>query len=160
MSKGIRASVQANFIAMSTARLNGEFGEITNTLSPGNVKFRRAVCDAAVKDFGISLPSAGSAYNAAFQFCKVNHPELVVGLGRAQDKIGGRKRKNADPLAAEAGNVTPVEEVLVTLVKVKDGSVFATDLTVEEANSLIAEHAAKRNKPKLQIQEVSTEVTA
>lgn len=160
MSKGIRSLALATFIEMAAKRVAGEFGATEHTLSEGNVKFRRAVCDHLVDTFGISLKSAGSAYNAAFQACKVTHPELVVNLGRAADKIGGRKRKNADPVVAEAGNVTIVNEDLVTVVKQKDGSVFAENLTRADADALIALHAKQRNKPNLMLQVTETEATA
>lgn len=158
MSKGIRAAALTTFIAMSAQRIAGEFGETTNTLSIGNVKFRRAVCDKLVADFGITLPNAGSAYNSAFQHCKKHNPELVVNLGRAADKIGGRKRKNADPVAENAGNVSVVEETY-TVLKQKDGSVFAEGLTLEAANDMIALHAKQRNKPNLVLQEAEVEAT-
>ena len=159
MSKGIRAAALTTFIALSAQRLAGEFGETTETLSPGNVKFRRAVCDKLVADFKITLVSAGSAYNAAFQHCKKHNPELTVNLGRAADKIGGRKRKNADPVVAEAGNLSVVNEDLVTLVKVKDGSVFAEGLTRAAADEMIALHAKQRNKPNLMEQVAEVEAT-
>jgi len=153
MSKGIRVAVKAKFIELAAKRVAGEFGATENTLSEGNVKFRRAVCDFAVEQFGISLKSAGSAYNAAFQACKVEQPELTVNLGRAADKIGGRKRKVTDPVDANVGTVNVVNEVdLFTVVRAKDQEVIAEGLTRELAEELIAKNA-KARKAKLVIAE-------
>lgn len=159
MAKGIRPAVRAEFIKLSVARLSGEFGDIGNgTLSIGNIGFRKAVMDFQISTFGSNVASAATAYNEAKDHTSKVYPELVAGLGREADKKGGRKpgSKNAGAATAE----TTVEEVAApvvqavqtyTVVRVKDGEVQGSDLTLEAANAMI-EKAVKGKKAKLAIQ--------
>ena len=90
----VRQAVKAQFITLAAARLAGEFGEINGkTICAGNKAFRKTITAYAEAEFGVSHASACTAYNFALQYCKTNHPELVVGLGRADDKKGGRPKK-------------------------------------------------------------------
>lgn len=84
MDKGIRPFVNAKFIELNTAR---KAGTLTNT------QFRKHVMCAAMEAFGITLASAATHYNHAFQAMKKATPAEVEGLGRPDDKKGGRKRK-------------------------------------------------------------------
>lgn len=96
MDKGIRPACNAKFLAELPSRVNTR---------EGNVAFRKNVMAAVMEDFGITLASAATHYNHAF----INAKEvaktdaviegLLVGLGRPEDKKGGRKPK-AKPEAA------------------------------------------------------------
>jgi hypothetical protein len=85
MAKGIRAFAIAKFAELLHLRVE-----------VGDSAFRKAVWSAVQAQFGVSVASACSHYNYAFQLCKKEHPELVVGLGRPPEKNnGGRKKKVA-----------------------------------------------------------------
>lgn len=80
MTAGIRAFTIAKFNELLPQR-----AEL------GNTEFRRSVMSAAMAMHGISLGSAATHYNHALKMAKANTPQLVEGLGRAEDKKGGRK---------------------------------------------------------------------
>lgn len=91
MDKGIRAAARILFVELNEKRRRGEFG-ITKK---ADTLFRRAVCDKLCEDFGITMPSAGGAYQEAFRFVRNLNSELVDGLGRPPEKNnGGRKKKS------------------------------------------------------------------
>ena len=122
MTKGIRAFVNDKF--------NATLPRLTEL---GNIAFRREVMNAAIMEFGISVASAATHYNHAFKEAKEAAPAAVTGLGRAEDKKGGRK------------------PTLFTVIKVKDGAVIATGLTKADAEAMI-EKAVTAKKAKLAIQ--------
>ena len=126
MTKGIRAFVNDTF--------NTTLPQLTEL---GNVAFRAEVMNQAIMAFGISVASAATHYNHALKLAKENSPEAVKGLGRSEDKKGGRK------------------PTLVSVIKVKDGAVVATGLTKAAAEEMI-EKAAAAKKAKLAIQVVIT----
>jgi hypothetical protein len=84
--KGIRPASLRKFLEESPARVAGT---LTNT------QFRKNVMCWLMEQFGITISSAATHYNEAFKAVKVSHPDLVVGLGRPEDKKGGRKKKVA-----------------------------------------------------------------
>ncbi len=187
MDKGIRPAAIAKFLELAPQRVAGT---LTNT------QFRKNVMASIMEDFGITLASAATHYNHAFIGAKTTNPELVVGLGRPEDKKGGRKKKEAAPAAtatvsdvlmsnvlqAREGNEGEVEApaavitdaaaavgleglvqvetavieepaapiVKYSVKKVADGTVVCSDLTLEEANALIAKAAAAK-KSKLEL---------
>lgn len=123
MDKGIRPYCNAKFVELNNLRNRGE---LTNTA------FRKSVMADVMDQFGITLASAATHYNHAFKTVKELNSELVSGLGRAEDKKGGRKPKAklvlttgdndvrsvefidqqyADCVAAAAGAIGPVETV-------------------------------------------------
>ena len=122
MTKGIRAFVNDTF--------NTTLPKLTEL---GNIAFRAEVMNQAIMAFGISVASAATHYNHALKLAKENSPEAVKGLGRSEDKKGGRK------------------PTLFTVIKAKDGSVVATGLTKANAEAMI-EKAAVAKKAKLAIQ--------
>jgi hypothetical protein len=124
MTKGIREFVNAKFVALSIARLGGELS---------NAAFRKSVMDSAVAKFDISVASAATHYNHTFKAVKAAEPPLVEGLGRADDKKGGRK---------------PIHTVDV--IKVKTGEVVAVGVSKGAAANLIAAAAVAR-KAKLAV---------
>lgn len=150
MAKGIRTAVNHTFLLLSAKRLAGEFGDISSgTLSEGNKAFRKEVMCFAIDTFGINIASAATAYNHAFKNASKIAPELVVGLGRSEDKKGGRK-----PGIKNASNTT-VEEVIevktYTVARKKDGVIQGTDLTLEAAQAMV-DKAFKGKKAALVIQ--------
>lgn len=125
----------------------------------GNTAFRKAVMDAIMLAFKCSLASAATHYNHSFKEVKKTNPELVVGLGRPENKKGGRKKKVvAEVVAAneeqqentEANTDAAVAEQLYTVVKCKDQTVVAEGLTLAQATTLV-ERAAANKKAKLEV---------
>jgi len=125
MTQGIRAFTIATFNAT-----------LPRLAELGNIAFRREVMDQAIMGFGISVASAATHYNHALKTVREASPEAVKGLGRPEDKKGGRK---------------PIH--LVDVVKAKSGDVVATGLSKAAAEAMIAEAAAK-GKVKLAIKVV------
>ena len=156
--KGIRAAVDAKFVALLPQR-----AEL------GNKNFRQTIIAFAVQEFAISVASAATHYNHAFQVARTTHPADVEGLGRAPEKNnGGRKKgsKNStaavEPTATEvvaavfnesarvefndeapAAPAEPTVE-LWNVVRKSNGEVVATGLTEEAATAMV--EAAKRQK--------------
>lgn len=158
MDKGIRPACNAKFRELLPQR-----AEL------GNTAFRKAVMDSIMEDFGCSLASAATHYNHSFKLVKSEDPTLVEGLGRPEDKKGGRKKKEPPvaegapaAAAAEAEGATEgaetteqeslaaAEPLLYTVVKAKDKTVVASGLTQEQADALIARATAQK-KAKLEI---------
>jgi len=103
MDKGIRPYAVAAFIAQSPGRVNTR---------EGNTAFRKTLMAELMEQFDITLASAATHYNHAFISAKTTHPALVEGLGRAEDKKGGRKPKAKPEVAAV---VAPVADEAVTI---------------------------------------------
>lgn len=125
MTKGIREFTNATF---------------TNTLPKlaewGAVTFRRSVMEAVRNQFeGLSVASAATHYNHALKLAKVNTPALVEGLGRPEDKKGGRK-----PL------------YVYTVVKAKSRTEVVAGISRAKADELVAASQAK-GKVKLAVLE-------
>ena len=103
MDKGIRPHVNFKFAELNELRRRGLLT---------NVQFRKNVMCDAMEEFGITLASAATHYNHAFKNLKELNAELVSGLGRPEDKKGGRKPKAkvvAEAVTAILGDVAPVE---------------------------------------------------
>ena len=114
---------------------NARFAEHLPKLADlGNTGFRKAVMEGVVAQFGITVASAATHYNHALKMQRIADPKSVEGLGRPEDKKGGRKAKH-----------------LVTVIKVKSGEVVATNLSKGAADLMIAK-AEKARKAKLAIQ--------
>ena len=125
MTKGIRQFTNTTF----------------NTLLPqlaelGNTEFRRSVMAQTMLAFEINEASAATHYNHALKMARQEVPEMVKGLGRPEDKKGGRK---------------PVHPVDV--IKVKTGEVVAACVSKAAAETLVAKAAAAK-KAKLEIRVV------
>jgi hypothetical protein len=104
MDKGIRPYCNAKFLAELPARVNTR---------DGNCAFRKTVMADCMEAFGITLASAATHYNHAFITVKKATPELVLGLGRPDDKKGGRKPKAK---AADAVDNATTADVLASNV--------------------------------------------
>lgn len=102
MDKGIRPFVNAKFAELLPTRVNTR---------EGNTLFRKNVMHSAMEAFGITLASAATHYNHAFieaRKAAATDPALATlleGLGRPEDKKGGRKPKQQP---APAATVIPV----------------------------------------------------
>lgn len=98
MDKGIRPACNAKFLELIPTRVNTR---------EGNTAFRKTVIAYVMEEFGATLASAATHYNHAFinarELAKTNEvlAQQLVGLGRPEDKKGGRKPK-AKPEAAPA----------------------------------------------------------
>lgn len=164
MDKGIRPAARAKFVELNELRRRGE-GEYTGPKA--NTIFRKHVMCFLMEEFGITLASAATHYNEAFKLVKEATPELVSGLGRPEDKKGGRKPKAKAPEATlisegikphtsthtvttnpePEGDFTP-EQTEFKVCRKKDGSVVAEGLSFEDAKALV-EKAAAAKKAKL-----------
>jgi len=130
--KGIRVNVNHQFVTLMPKR-----AEL------GNTRFRAEVIGYAMTEFDISLASAATHYNHAFKEAKKD-PVLAAqleGLGRAEDKKGGRKPKVAAVAAAEV--VVP-EQTVFTVCKKADGTVVAENMSFEDATALVARAKAAK----------------
>lgn len=131
MTKGIREFTNQTF-----ARTLPQLGEL------GNTEFRREVMAQTILAFGISEASAATHYNHALKQARAANPEAVAGLGRPEDKKGGRKAVHT-----------------VDVIKVKTGEVVAAGVSKAKAELLIAK-AAEAKKAKLAIKEVAAAIVA
>jgi hypothetical protein len=111
MTIGIRQHVNAKFAALLP---QFQSKELTGA------EFRRKVMESAVKKFEISTASAATHYNHSFKMTKLADPKSVEGLGRSEDKKGGR----------------PVENP-VTVVNARSGKVVADGISKGAAQMLI-----------------------
>lgn len=133
MTQGIRAYTNARF-----AKYLPQLAEL------GNAGFRAKVMNGVVAKFEISVASAATHYNHALKTQRATDPASVAGLGRPEDKKGGRK---------------PIH--VVDVIKVKTGEVVASGVSKGAAELLITRAAASR-KAKLAIKadEPAVEVAA
>lgn len=119
MTKGIRDYVNARF----TQYLIGfQSSELT-----GNA-FRAKVMDGAVNKFGISVASAATHYNHALKMARLASPTSVEGLGRPDDKKGGRPVLNP-----------------VTVVNTRSGKPVAEGISRGAAELLIIKAGTLKN---------------
>lgn len=124
MTKGIRDFV------------NNKFTDLLPQLATlGGTAFRKAVMSAAVEQFGISIASAATHYNHTLKSIKGMDAEMVAGLGRSDDKKGGR----------------PVLHP-VTVIKAKSGEIVVDGISRAKAETLILT-ALSKGKPKLVIKQ-------
>ncbi len=152
MDKGIRINAINKFKAEAPSRVNDR---------KGNTVFRKNVMGYLMEEFGITLASAATHYNHAFITVKASNPELVEGLGRPEDKKGGRKPKakvdaTAETPAAEGGDTAeaapaadtakadeaPAEDAvpaakLYTVTVKKTGDVVAKDVAFFDACAMV-----------------------
>ncbi len=114
MDKGIRPAMIAAFNAALPQREN---------TTKGNTAFRKGVMAGIMEAFGITLASAATHYNHAFIEAK-KVPELaplLVGLGRPEDKKGGRKPKPKTD-AAPAEGATIADVLLSNVLQAREGN--------------------------------------
>ena len=151
MDKGIRPAANAKFLELLPTR-----AEV------GNTGFRKNVMFYIMEEYGITLASAATHYNHAFKTVKAANPELVEGLGRAEDKKGGRKPKakveavvpapvlllgytapaTVVDTSNDAGETMPAQTVF-TVKKKSDGTVIG-EFSFDEATALVAKSKAAK----------------
>jgi hypothetical protein len=148
MDKGIRPACNAKFLAELPNRVNTR---------EGNVAFRKNVMAAVMEDFGITLASAATHYNHAFINAKevaktdATIEGLLVGLGRPEDKKGGRKPKAKPEAAAVATTdtaaVSDVTESTLLSEGVKENTSEQTvtiNPPAEEAAPTVVLHSVRK----------------
>jgi len=116
MTKGIREYTNAKYLPKFTA------GELDGKA------FRAKVMDGTVAKFGISVASAATHYNHALKVQRLADEKSVEGLGRPEDKKGGRPVLNP-----------------VTVVNARTGRVIAEGISKGAADVLIAKAGTLQN---------------
>jgi len=124
MTQGIRDFTNENFVRDLVKFQAGEVDGKT---------FRANVMQATVAKFGISIASAATHYNHALKAQRLADAKAVNGLGRDDDKKGGRKPGRT-----------------VDVIKVKTGEVVVSGVSKGAAELMIIT-AASKNKAKLAI---------
>ena len=127
MTKGIRATCNAKFMELLPQRA-----------ALGNTAFRKAVMGCIAEQFGIPWSSAATHYNHSFQKCREVSPELVVGLGRPDDKKGGRKRKVVEVEIVEA------VQTEFAVKRCSNGATLAEGLSFEDARRMVQKAVAQK----------------
>ena len=107
MDKGIRPACNAKFLELLPTRVNTR---------EGNCAFRKTVMASIMEDFGITLASAATHYNHAFKTAVTNNVAGLEGLGRPEDKKGGRKPKAKPEAAVTTDGAVTVADVLLSNV--------------------------------------------
>lgn len=136
MDKGIRPACNAKFLSELPARQNTK---------AGNTLFRKTVMHHIMEEFGATLASAATHYNHAF----INAKELaktdttlaaqLEGLGRPEDKKGGRKPKAVTPTVANSVIPVPVNSILQNFINagvVQGAPAATTEAAVEPAQAV------------------------
>lgn len=112
MDKGIRPAAIAKFAAMLPTRVNTR---------EGNTAFRKGVIAHLEEEFNITHAAGATHYNHAFIDAKKKAETdpalaaLLVGLGRPEDKKGGRKPK-AKPETKSGVIPVPVNQLLQNFI--------------------------------------------
>ena len=127
MDQGIRATCNFKFMELLPQRA-----------AMGNTAFRKAVMSYIVEEFAIPVSSAATHYNHSFQKCREANPELVEGLGRAEDKKGGRK-----PKAISVDHADTVQTEF-TVKRCSNGATIAQAVTLEAARNMVHKAAAQK----------------
>ncbi len=119
MTKGIRDFVLASFAKtlpeLQSGKLDGK-------------NFRAKVMGDAQKKFGITVASAATHYNHALKVNKETNASAVEGLGRPDDKKGGRPVLNP-----------------VTVINARSGSVKAEGISRGAAMDMIKAAGTHKN---------------
>lgn len=141
MDKGIRVNVNNKFAELLKERN-------ASTDPARNKRFRRDVMQYAIDEFDCTVASAATHYNHALKLWQKQFPEQVEGLGRPEDKKGGRKKKVVAETGAavnenDAGETGEAQTVF-TVKKKKDDSVVAEGLSLEDARALCVKAAAAK----------------
>lgn len=135
MTQGIRSYTNTRFAKYLPQFQSGELS---------GKDFRAKVMNGAVTKFAITVASAATHYNHALKMQRLADPKSVEGLGRPEDKKGGRK---------------PIHTVDV--IKVKTGEVVATGVSKGAAELMITTAVAKRKaKLAIKVEETAEAVAA
>lgn len=140
MDKGIRPAAIAKFLADLPARVNTR---------EGNTKFRKGVIAYLEEQFGCTHAAGATHYNHAFIEARKKAGEMaangdttlqdqLVGLGRPEDKKGGRKKKvvaaapTTETPAATEGAVTGAELIEGSNLEPSDDDATLDDVPAPE----------------------------
>lgn len=135
MTQGIRDYTNARFAKYLPKFQAGELD---------GKAFRAKVMEGAVKHFSISVASAATHYNHALKMTRLADPKAVEGLGRPEDKKGGRPVLNP-----------------VTVINARSGKVVVEGVSKGAADILIAKAGVlKDGKNRLAIQALAAEEAA
>ena len=142
--KGIRLEAKRKFAELLPTRVNTR---------DGNRNFRASVNTHLMESFDCTLAAAATHYNHAFIEARKAAAEpgneallaLLEGLGRPEDKKGGRKPK-AKPEAQEVIEATPE---LFLVKKAKGGEQVGEPCSLEEAKARVAANVGVKFAPKL-----------
>ena len=123
----------------------------------GNKMFRRNVMHYLCETFDCTVPAAATHYNYAFQDVKNNTPAWVVGLGRAEGKNNGGRKKQLMQLTAQelcgpqqpasspdnslTPNLGPVQTEFC-VKRSRDGMVVSAGMSFEAARAMVWRAAA------------------
>ena len=140
MDKGIRVNVNAKFTELNIVR-------VASDCAARNKAFRRDVMCWAMEEFEITLASAATHYNHALKLAQRDAPASVEGLGRAEDKKGGRKPKSVAEVTQEVNDFVDAEFVApetFTVKQKKGDTLIAEGLTFEAARALCCAATAQK----------------
>jgi hypothetical protein len=160
MDKGIRQECNRKFLELLPTRENTRIG---------NAKFRASVIGHVMEAFGATLAAAATHYNHAFIQAKAMLVDPKVddetkaklttqleGLGRPEDKKGGRKKKVVEAAALElsdeekAAALEIAQQQTIFSVKEKNGgALIAEGLSLEEAKAMCEAQNKRVGKKKL-----------
>jgi hypothetical protein len=95
----VRAFSNKAFIELNDLRIRS----VAPFIGPkANTVFRKHVMALIIDKRGVSYAAATGHYNFALKYVREKYPELVDGLGRPEDKKGGRKTNLERQLRASA----------------------------------------------------------
>ena len=150
MDKGIRQEAKRAFAQLLPTRVNTR---------EGNRNFRASVNTHLMENFGCTLAAAATHYNHAFIEARKAAASpgnealltLLEGLGRPEDKKGGRKpkAKPAAQVAPEPEEVIEPTPTLFLVKKAKGGEVVGEFPTQEEARARVEANVGVKFAPKL-----------
>jgi len=127
MDKGIRFGTDRKFIELLPQRE-----------AMGNTLFRKTVIAWTMEQFGVTLAAAATHYNHAFiEARKVTPPLPLDGLGRPEDKKGGRKRKAVE-VAGDFVDAEFVAPATFAVYKKADNELLAGGLSFEDAQAMVS----------------------
>ena len=168
MDKGIRPYACKRFIELLPTRAGSTDRKV-------NTQFRKTITSDLMEQFACSLASAATHYNHAFIKARElaatpGNEELaaqLVGLGRPEDKKGGRKKKVQGPAAEQTEETAPAPTPALpdaaehaalrySVYRKKDDELVAQDLTRDQAEQLV-EKARAAKKAALYLESQSAE---
>ena len=151
MEKSIRSYAKTRFLELTPERAGSADRKV-------NLTWRKRLLVELMEKFTCTIAAASTHYNEAFKEARklAQQPgqeilaAQLVGLGRPEDKKGGRKKKVQGPVAeqtdAPAIEQTPAEPLpdaaehaalLYSVFRKKDDELVAKDLTRDQADELI-----------------------
>lgn len=171
----IRSFVCARFLELLPTRAGSTDRKV-------NTQFRKNITSEVMEKFGTTLASAATHYNYAFiearklalQQGQETLAAQLAGLGRPEDKKGGRKKKVQGPVEETTAAATVAIELseeqtaeaeadaaaqaalLYSVYRKKDDELVAQDLTRDQAEQLV-EKARAAKKAALYLESQSAE---